>query len=784
MLRRDSWLFLSVCIISLLQMLPRILSAQFGLLDDGILLLHAQQSINDPSSILYQFQDAGRFLPTALLLRMLMFSFAGFDPQRWYILSTFFLIVLCLEMASLARQYGFTRMQALLSVLIFLISPTLIENFYTLSKSEIPLLFLISSAIFLATRYRSSDNNSKKTLIVVFCSIFLLFGFGAKETAIVLPFLFLSWIAISWIYFRKTGNYQDSIQTDAILLAGSLLGCAVYWIIRSILGIGDVSSYSGGYQLFNIEKLLFNFKALLGWLIRDYSYLLPMLLAILLVRPLRQTKITFFALRWFSWMGAWSLILLPWNYLSYYLLPFSFGSALFSGMILGQMLTLLMTKDSSYSKIEFEKHRSIARIINRIGLYALCITSFVLLIPPVFNATTYATEQLVFDRANWQFIEQVVKLPLNSRVLVNLPSREEYFFEVGLFVQKILNRPDISIEAYQPPILLDKEQNIYLASPIFINQVLPRVRALHGIGVMEWRGCLKGMTDDSMKVFSVRVERPFVDIGLHRLLVFLNGSDMIGYSNRDIIARTSIIYGWDLWRFPRPSAQPARAGVYRDGVFILPTQTGDFQSIPFGQGNETPLTGDINGDGFTDLIIYNKHLGTWMVDHNLDGDSDQTFNLPGMQVGDMPLIGDWDGDREDTFGFFRASDVSWHLYDSFTGQATNIYHFGEASDIPIAGDWNGDGRDETGIYRPRTGYTLLLIDPHDLEVNPSLNGVPEATPIVASWDGMQRDTLAFVTGNTWTIYPFNTTCYPANPLKSFQLEYKGVPLAINGWLSE
>lgn len=448
-MKKQDWLLISaIGIICSLLMLPRILSAQFGLLDDGQLLLRAQQVLRDPGSALYQFRLAGRFLPTALLLRGIVFSFAGFDPRLWYVWLTVCLVILCLAMTYIARAYGFSRVQALVSVLFFVISPTLIESFYTLAKSEIPLLILICTAILLTMTYTSVSNRFMKAFIVILCSFLLLLSFAAKETAIVLPFLFLSWVVSSWFVFRKTGKYRDLIYSDAILLIGSLIGCLLYWVFRSLSGIGGLGSYAGGYELFNFEKILFNFNSLLGWLIRDYFYLLPILSAILFVRSLQSLRNIFFILRWFSWMLAWTLIFLPWNYLSYYLLPFSFGAALISGVVLGEMLSSLLCNRGSNPKIPSENYRSISQFLNRVPF--LWLISFAFIIPSAFNAVAFGTEQLIFDRANWQMLEQVIKLPQNSQLVVNLSDQDEYFYEIKLFVNQILNRPDILIEAYQP----------------------------------------------------------------------------------------------------------------------------------------------------------------------------------------------------------------------------------------------------------------------------------------------------------------------------------------------
>ena len=150
------------------------------------------------------------------------------------------------------------------------------------------------------------------------------------------------------------------------------------------------------------------------------------------------------------------------------------------------------------------------------------------------------------------------------------------------------------------------------------------------------------------------------------------------------------------------------------------------------------LISDVNGDGSSNLVIYSEHIRTWIVDHNLDGAADQNFTWIGMRADDILPVGAWDGDRVD----------------------------------------------ETGVYLLTTGCTFLAIGSYNLEINPSFNDVPDAILIVGSWDSASWDTLAFLSGNTWTIYPFNTDCYPSNPLKSFQLKYTGISLAIRSLMNE
>src|SRR5215216_207374 len=549
MQRRDSWLFFIICVSCLLVMLPRILSAQFGLLDDAVLLLNAEQSITDLDSILHQFRAAGRFLPTTALLRGFVFSFSGFSPFRWYIWSTFELMAICLVLAYIARRHGFSILQALLSVLFFLASPTMIENFYTLSKSEIPMLLFISSAILLASSYRSAQNQFTKIMIMILCFILLLIAYGTKETLIVLPFIFLSWPAISWIYAKKAGEDQVSWQSDMILLVGSVIGGILYWVAQSMLGYSSQTTYAEGYQLFNAQKMLFNFLTLLGWLIRDYPYLLPLLISAFLLKPIREAGYLVFTVRWMIWMIAWLAILLPWYYLSYYFLPFLFGGALFSGAILGKMLELLRFKEVLSLTGDSKNSPYMPVTISRKWLWGCCITASLLVIPPAINANAYAKEQLTFDKANWQIVEQVRSLPANSQLFLNIPPEAEYFYEFQLYVSEIYGRPDIKIKACQPLISLPSGKDIYVASPIFLYQVLPRVRALNGPSIIEWRQSLNGLIEGSELIYSTRIRGPVLDIGFHRMLSFLKIGDMIGDSDRNMFVATTIDYGWDLWKY-------------------------------------------------------------------------------------------------------------------------------------------------------------------------------------------------------------------------------------------
>lgn len=550
MRRSDLFLLGSLGILGVLVMLPRILSAQFGLLDDAVLLLNAQLFLDDVSYAWYQFQRAGRFLPTVTLVRGIIFAWAGFDPQSWYLVMTFMLIVICFMLYCIVRSYRFHRVQAVLTVLFFVASPSLIESFYTLSKSEVYLLLFVASAILFALVYPSWRGKAARVLLAALIFLLLLLGFGTKETTLVLPLLFFAWYLFSRAYSRKYEGFHEFVQSDGILLGASLISCLVYWSLRSYVGIGSSSAYSANYQLFDLEKILFNFKAFLGWVMRDYLYLLLAGIALLAMRSLRDVRTTFFAARWLIWVGAWAGILLPWNYVAYYLLPFSFGSAVFSGVILGRMLTFLQPEVLSKTNPDARPRPIRSGAAHRTALAAFCIIALLSILPSAFNAAAYGTEQLMYDRANWQFLEQLTRLPKNSRLFLNLPPHHEYFIETKRYARSILNRGDLRIEALQPPMTLTAGPAVYVASPVFPSQVLPQVRALNSPDIVESRRHLGALFQNSKLIYSDTIKRPLIDIGFHRLLSSLRIGDMIGFSKRTVFVFTTLEYGWEIWKYP------------------------------------------------------------------------------------------------------------------------------------------------------------------------------------------------------------------------------------------
>ena len=161
----------------------------------------------------------------------------------------------------------------------------------------------------------------------------------------------------------------------------------------------------------------------------------------------------------------------------------------------------------------------------------------------------------------------------------------------------------------------------------------------------------------------------------------------------------------------------ATPGLYRrsDGfVYLRNSNTEGVADITFFFGNpgDLPLAGDFDGDGCDTVSIYRPGEARFYVINELGlddrglGAADYSFLFG--NPGDVPFVGDWNGDGIDTPGLRRNSNGFVYLRNSnTTGIADVDYFYGDPGDIVFAGDWDSDGDDTIGLYRPSNGTIYL-----------------------------------------------------------------------------
>ena len=84
---------------------------------------------------------------------------------------------------------------------------------------------------------------------------------------------------------------------------------------------------------------------------------------------------------------------------------------------------------------------------------------------------------------------------------------------------------------------------------------------------------------------------------------------------------------------------------------------------------------------------------------NSVGGADVTFAFG--KKGDLPVVGDWDGNGTVTVGVYRPEESTFYLRNgNTTGEADVTVAFGQKLDLPVSGDWDGNGSVTIGVFSP------------------------------------------------------------------------------------
>ncbi len=214
------------------------------------------------------------------------------------------------------------------------------------------------------------------------------------------------------------------------------------------------------------------------------------------------------------------------------------------------------------------------------------------------------------------------------------------------------------------------------------------------------------------------------------------------------------------------SSTSTAIGIYRPSThrFYLDvdgsgTWNGGDASYSFGSTGDVPIIGDWNGDGTDEIGVYrpSRHRfyldvdgsGTWN-----GGDASYSFG----STGDVPIIGDWNGDGTDEIGVYRPSRNRFYLDVDGSGTWNGgdaSYSFGSTGDVPIIGDWNGDGTDEIGVYRPSRNRFYLDVDGSGTwnggDASYSFGSTGDI-PIIGDWNGDGTDEIGVYRPSTHRFY--------------------------------
>jgi hypothetical protein len=168
----------------------------------------------------------------------------------------------------------------------------------------------------------------------------------------------------------------------------------------------------------------------------------------------------------------------------------------------------------------------------------------------------------------------------------------------------------------------------------------------------------------------------------------------------------------------------------------------------FGLSTDLPMIGQWTSTPGDWIGIFRPSEKKWYLDTNRNGvlDGCRKDECPSFSVymnGDIPVTGDWTGSGTTQLGLFRPSTGEWFLNRNGNRSWNNckkdtcISSFGEVGDLPVIGDWDGTGISKIGVFSPATGEWFLdsngngkWDDGIDLYLS---YGEPGDVPVVGKW---------------------------------------------------
>jgi glucose/arabinose dehydrogenase len=173
--------------------------------------------------------------------------------------------------------------------------------------------------------------------------------------------------------------------------------------------------------------------------------------------------------------------------------------------------------------------------------------------------------------------------------------------------------------------------------------------------------------------------------------------------------------------------------VYEEGTgnwFFVGSTAGFGSHLNFGGSTFLAVPGDYDGDGETDTAVYDATNGNWFISQSGAG---FRVNPAFGGSGFIPVPGDYDGDGKTDVAVYQTSTGHWFFVGSTSGFGQHL-GFGGSRFIPVPGDYDGDGQTDAAVYDTDAGDWFIAQSTAGFRIHPNFGGASFA-PVPGDYDG-------------------------------------------------
>jgi Bacterial Ig-like domain (group 3) len=169
--------------------------------------------------------------------------------------------------------------------------------------------------------------------------------------------------------------------------------------------------------------------------------------------------------------------------------------------------------------------------------------------------------------------------------------------------------------------------------------------------------------------------------------------------------------------------------------FTITLSGGGSKSPQFGNGAHTniPVAGDFDGDGKTDTAIYDQTVSQFFILKSGGGALTPQFGNPAHT--NIPVAGDFDGDGKADLAIYDQSASQFFILLSGGGAKTPQFGNPAHVNVPVVGDFDLDGKADIGIYDQSGAQFFILLSGGGASTPTIGNSAHVNVPVAGDYDG-------------------------------------------------